>query len=341
MISGYRIVLTYNMFHVGPSATPGITNGDPRLVALQTNLKEWSDALERDEDDLASDPLPGHLIYALIHEYTDESLRLSGLKGEDHTRFKSLLSIAEAANCECFLATIEKREHGACNGSGPEDYRSDELHSLATVDEESIHLRSIVAVDGTLVLQDVAIEEHGELMREDDYDSFGVFGPIDEEFEGWTGNEGARTTLWYRESAILVLSGRNNFGFFQSAVQESEATYKQNYVNLVRYSGMLADSDEYNSKGELDYLVGVLGEGPQSADGQKLLTMWPAGTWPRLHSGQQFAAAAGACLRAGWLDRFGQVLNDQSDLSYRLEVEDFGDFLPFLGRYKFEPLTKG
>ncbi|CZT25737.1 uncharacterized protein RCC_11406 [Ramularia collo-cygni] len=301
---GYRIVLTYNMMHTGPSAAPGISEGDPRLVTLQSVLKDWSRDVDVDDEDRASDPLPGYLIYMLEHQYTDESLCLTKLKGRDRTRVEGVLSIGQASDCECFLATIEKKERGGCDGFGPEDYAPGELHSIVDVEEQSVHIRSIVNVaDGNLIVENVTLDDdeaEGLIMRKDEEDDPFEGEPCGEEFEGWTGNEGARTTLWYRKSALIIMPGRSNLGYFMAAARDSEdgECWSTNFCNLMNYY-----RKKRNSGGELDYLVGLVCQGPITPEGKEWLALWPDGTWPKLEcSGDEIGAAAAACLRAGWLD---------------------------------------
>lgn len=116
---GYRIAMTYNMIHLdSSSSTPGVLNGDPRLAALQNIMKDWTHTIDDEDEDLASDPLPGFLVYMLEHQYTDESLCLSGLKGADYRRVKAVLDIAQAGECDCFLATVEKGSMAAVTDWG-------------------------------------------------------------------------------------------------------------------------------------------------------------------------------------------------------------------------------
>lgn len=341
--SGYRIVLTYNLVHVGPSAAPAIANGDPRLVALQKVLKEWSRDVDSDSEELSHDPLPGYLIYFLDHEYTDDSLRSENLKSGDYQRVKGLLSIAEAGECECFLAGIEKREHGGCDGLGPEDYAPGERHTILDIDEKSILLRSIVAIDGTKIVENVKIEEEGVIMMEDENEDPFEGDPDDEDFEGWTGNEGAYTTLWYRRSCLIIMPGGSNFGYFIGAAHDHEESFPDNFCNLLNYYGMLDESSGGRGLAELDYLVGLVGEGPQSVGGHKWLANWPNETWPEhQYTGRELAAAAGACLRAGWPDRFTKIMVARpKSAKSRIQSSDFDEFLPYVDRYEFSRLVQG
>lgn len=357
------IFLTYNLVHIGlPSAVPGILEGDPRLVALQSTLKDWAHIVDNENEDFVADPMPGYLIYILEHQYTDDSLCFKGLKGEDRTRVNSLLGIARASGCQSFLASIEKREHGGCDGYGPEDHAPGEFHNLMDVDDKSTHLRSVVDItSGTTIVENTTIEEKGVVMRKTEDENLFDGQPVDEDFEGksgrargpkdsstadtivgWTGNGGASSMLWYRKSALMIMPGGGTLGYFLPAARDS-TEFGVNLGSMLRYYGMLAESLDNLSSRELDYLVGLVCEGLQTLEGKKWESMWPTGTWPEHHPDSlNYAVAAGACLRAGWPDRFARVLGQKPQAPNEgLECEDFDEFLLLVGKYQIEQLKLG
>jgi len=57
-------------------------------------------------------------------------------------------------------------------------------------------LQKVVALDGTEVARDIFISKW-EMLDPGIFDDREL---DDEEYEGWTGNEGATTTHWYRSS---------------------------------------------------------------------------------------------------------------------------------------------
>lgn len=85
-----------------------------------------------------------------------------------------------------------------------EDEDEDEHHSIGDEIDSSLSLEHVVDLDGSLRLADVDITEDDIIQLE----PFEGREPDNEDFQGFTGNEGATTTHWYRNSVggqILTL----------------------------------------------------------------------------------------------------------------------------------------
>lgn len=257
--SGYRIVLTYNLVNTGSSPTPSIATGDPRLAAMQSYLKRWSHNIDDDNCNL-----PSHLIYMLAHEYTEESLCIEGLKGKDLNRIKGLLDVVEGGDCVCYLSSIVKRIYGGCDGFGFEDGYDDlTTHSIADIVEESLELERIVSMNGRKIIDNVSIEEAGVIMQEDPFAN----DPDEEDFEGWTGNEGANATHWYRDSALIIMPRSCALDYFVSAATEGydkrKDTDEDRLCDVINYySDLYEDStDDESTRSALCRLIDMIVQG--------------------------------------------------------------------------------
>jgi hypothetical protein len=194
---GHRVVLTYNIvndarFMPLPAAA---THGD-HDSQLQQVLRQWSDEniwytdIEDEVD---------FLCHYLEHEYTWDSLCLPRLVGNDLQVVSRVARAAKRTNFVVYLGTFERKRVGDCEEDESEyGYHDDSVPEFREENEISDEwvLQRVVALDGTDVAEDVEIGSHYMV----DPKILESLKPDDEEFSGWTGNEGAYTTLWYRRS---------------------------------------------------------------------------------------------------------------------------------------------
>lgn len=128
------------------------------------------------------------LCHQLSHEYTESSLSLSRLVGEDVETINRIARVSEEAEFFVYLATLERMIEGGCD-------EDDDDHEI--IDEIDSHwkLKKIVDLKDKIIAKDVIISKH-EMVDTDYFEG----EPDDEDYVGWTGNEGASTTLWYKRS---------------------------------------------------------------------------------------------------------------------------------------------
>ncbi|CAD0084108.1 unnamed protein product, partial [Aureobasidium vineae] len=67
--------------------------------------------------------------------------------------------------------------------------------------EESLKLTRVVDADGNVIVTDLEVDECDVLQSE----SYDDRDPDEHEYEGWTGNAGATSTHWYRDSVLLLV----------------------------------------------------------------------------------------------------------------------------------------
>jgi len=72
--------------------------------------------------------------------------------------------------------------------------------SITYETDSSTKIQRVITMDGS-VCEDVELEEEA-ILNKDFYKSQ---DPEDEEHEGWTGNEGATATHFYRNTALMVV----------------------------------------------------------------------------------------------------------------------------------------
>lgn len=102
--SGYRWVLTYNLVHSEHIAQP-LTIPDTRF--LRAVLEKW-------RGDIVHGTSPHRLlVYLLDHQYTDDSLRYSTLKGRDLVKARLLERTCEQTDYCLYLANLERRVWGS------------------------------------------------------------------------------------------------------------------------------------------------------------------------------------------------------------------------------------
>ena len=97
-MSGYRIMLTYNLIrtHAGiPTSADTIFRG---RQALSRVLHEWKRGFE------GKQPTPAKMVYFLDHDYSSANLRLDKLKGRDRLVGRYVVDACKEEGFYMFLA---------------------------------------------------------------------------------------------------------------------------------------------------------------------------------------------------------------------------------------------
>jgi len=199
LTNGYRFVLTLNLtadpqgVHPSPEINCDVHNGLRRL------LKQWQSNISSSKASSCE-----CIIHLLDYEYTQQGLKLQSLKGRDLDVVRALCEACSAIGILCFLANCEKEVSGGCEEDfgyggrfrGYGSKYSGSYHTIEDVFDTSLRLKWIVDMGGRLVAENVDINQADLL----DENSFENKTPNDEEYSGYTGNEGASATHWYRDS---------------------------------------------------------------------------------------------------------------------------------------------
>ncbi|KAM3418269.1 hypothetical protein BST61_g4270 [Cercospora zeina] len=187
--------------HTDTEKVPGMFGTLVDVSGLKRSLKNWSASKT------------GPVVHILEHKYTDASLRLSAMKGADHSRVMALQRFAGKYKYNMFLRSLEHERSGTAEDEyDPYDRRRGwydddddecgdnapsrgEYHVIEEVIDEKTTLNRVVVTDeaGTEILADIGVDDDEPLWDE----AFtGVREPDEHEYEGYTGNAGAQATHW-------------------------------------------------------------------------------------------------------------------------------------------------
>jgi hypothetical protein len=165
-------------------------------------------------------------IYLLDHKYTQSNLSINSLKGADRLRAKELLSICDEYGCALYLANLEREVMGQANENDhrhdvsesdddddeeedkdEEDTNSSQYsddtggsyHHIWDICSEDITLTRVVDAEGHEVFKDIPIEEE-DIVQVRPFKR----KPNKSEYGGYTGNEGASATHWYKDTVCVM-----------------------------------------------------------------------------------------------------------------------------------------
>lgn len=211
---GYRLCLIYNLTLARAKKKP-ITAPRPsrHVEVIRRILAGW---VKEDE--------PRKLAVTLDHQYTQEGLTWDALKGLDRARARVLLEAARQAGCQVHLALLTFHESG--EGEDPDEggwygggrWEEDE-EDENDEEGEGGKYRMVEVCDTELTAEHWSDPEGRRLnigqmdVEEDevlDPDALKSVTP-EEEFEGYTGNEGQPLDRWYRHGAIFLWPNRRHF----------------------------------------------------------------------------------------------------------------------------------
>lgn len=103
--SGYRLVLTYNLVQIPGSLRQRVPDGRAE-AHLKEAFEYWDDTLKERRYNC-----PSYLIHKLDHEYCQESLNLTTLKGKDFSEVQCIQNVCQALDFDVYLAAHEKVVH--------------------------------------------------------------------------------------------------------------------------------------------------------------------------------------------------------------------------------------
>jgi hypothetical protein len=204
VISGYRVVLTYNLMLVGDTTAATAPPPQEIMDELRACLEEHLTRQSR-------------LVYLLDHQYTARGLHWSRLKGVDVARVVALRTAAQASDCEIALALSDVHETWSCAEPYDDQYWYDEdddeepRHAgleLEDLLDRSISLDCWVDQSGQLAQPIVSVVSDAEVCATTPTSKL---APYDSEYEGYMGNYGNTMDRWYRRGAVVVWPRRLDF----------------------------------------------------------------------------------------------------------------------------------
>jgi hypothetical protein len=128
------------------------------------------------------------------------------LKGNDRLKVKHLLEACDKFGFLCYLGRLERKVSGEFYNyhGGWEDaytcYKAGDMpkmHHLIKVDEESLMLKLVVQLDGSVVIRDIPLENHS-IVQSDAFD-------IEADRKEWP-NTLMASTIWAEQSWYRTVS---------------------------------------------------------------------------------------------------------------------------------------
>jgi hypothetical protein len=114
--SGYRLALSYNVFHTLPSPRPALPTTNPTLEALRVALTAWN---------ACGGDGPEKLVSLLKHKYLKTKLSAAAMKGSDAQTVGALAALAEDLGFRFGFARLEREERGQAEDKEDPDDRED------------------------------------------------------------------------------------------------------------------------------------------------------------------------------------------------------------------------
>ena len=231
VISGHRLVLTYNLIR-----RDAIHKTIQKPSALYDTAKNIQSAIAKWSLACGDECRDSRMLYMLEHDYSEANFGLANLKGKDQLRARHLTEAAKGNDVCVYLAHFEHTKSGGCD-DGDDYYDNKDIHEIMDEYDSDWKIRTLFTPEGDAIARDMELNEEeflGEVKFPD--------GPDDEEYEGWTGNEGANTTHFYSRSCIVMFP-RGERGDWISAA-ESVAIDKWSQIVLEESEANLGEDAE-------------------------------------------------------------------------------------------------
>jgi hypothetical protein len=144
--------------------------------------------------------VPKALALILEHQYTDASLCYDGLKGHDRYAGSHLRESCDEAGFSLYLASFEMTIEGGCDLD--EGWDNPAYHEITEECDRTTTLTRVVELDGTEVTKNLEYSEDGFVQDQ----PFEELPPDDEDYSGFTGNEGVSTMHFYRRTVSILFT---------------------------------------------------------------------------------------------------------------------------------------
>lgn len=191
VLLGRRLVLTYNLVHTALGSAELGANSDRGMAKLRLLFSRWKKNLEKDPS------LPTTLAFLFEHQYTSASLCFDSLKGHDRQVTVHLREVCVEYGFCFYLANLERSVSGGCDEyDGYGHGHSAGFHNLIEEYDKQTSLKRVVELDGSEVARDLEFKEELFIQHE----PFKGAEPDDEDYSGFTGNEGVSATHFYHRT---------------------------------------------------------------------------------------------------------------------------------------------
>lgn len=231
ILSGYRLVLTYNLVQDQTAPKQTAAAQDANHETLERLLRAWNHNFNYQD----------HFIYPLSFKYTENSLSQANLKGSDAAKGRYLDQVCVREGVYWFLAQMTKQNE-------EEDYyryiqpdgNNDQhiLKSICLPDGQPIDLGGLYSVDKDALLADQEI-------------LYGYRDPDSEDEGEYTGNENMPATHRYHDTVIILM--RRYDVLFSFKIESSHSP-----ASLFSYYSLLCADTVGASKYRRDALLVIL-----------------------------------------------------------------------------------
>lgn len=187
VLSGRRLVLTYNLIHTTLGSKELSAESNKGLIKVSSVLDMWKTNLES-----MTPELPSAMAFLFEHQYTDANISFDGLKGHDRQVGSLLREACEQAGFIFYLANLKRTVEGGCDEED-DYYGSKEFHPITEECDRETILQKVVHLDGTEVTKDLEFDDENFIQEE----PFESIDPDEEDYSGYTGNEGVSATHFY------------------------------------------------------------------------------------------------------------------------------------------------
>jgi len=229
---GYRLCLIYNLALSGKQTQPLAPIYTSIVQEASEAIKTWASKDEQDK-----------LVVLLEHHYTQSGLSFYGLKGLDRAKAQVLVRAASAANCKAYLGLITFWQSGSADEYDYDSYsRDDNDYEMDEVFDESLTIEHWVDTDDRpQAFGEIAIEKD-QIIADI---PIGEGEPDEQEYEGYTGNEGATLERWYRRAAIIIWPEHVHFKVLCQAGPKTAVPQLKNMVQSWIESGQSNQNEQW------------------------------------------------------------------------------------------------
>ena len=212
--SGNRLCLVYNLTLGAAKKAIGAPRSAEHIGKIVEILRGWKTA----------DDAPPKLALTLDPKYTQDGLSWDALKGADGAKARILAEAAEEAGCQAFLALLTFWESGSSeeyddygygrrsryrrsrhddeedDDENDDDGSIDGKHKMSEVFDSSLTVENWQSAAGDRPpLGKIPVEPNEVAPPE----SLRAVKP-EEDFQGFTGNEGMTLDRWYRHAVVCI-----------------------------------------------------------------------------------------------------------------------------------------
>lgn len=203
--SGYRLALSYNVYHTTNTLRPSLPDTHSAVENLRRVLLSWKQT--------NGPGAPRKIIYLLDHKYSQANLKGSALKGLDAHKLAILQALAKELDFRLGLANLERclkgyaEDHGCSYGRRrhyfDEDSDEDDV-DFAEVEEQWTTINNLVDLEGQMLEEEMDFDEEGECIPSDLAEAVEDGSHDDQDYEGYMGNGAGSLERWYRRTVLVI-----------------------------------------------------------------------------------------------------------------------------------------